>query len=402
MTLRPGMRFLLITLFLVVLITSLAVGIRASLGDVILGADLYTRWVGGRAFLDGRNPYSPAVTLESQLGIYGRPAQPDEDQVAFAYPPHSLIWLLPIVWLDFPWAQAVWLALQLVLLAIVLNACSSNAPILFRFLPFFTYPIALGLILGNFSLTIGVILLLGFNFFTKRGNLSPITQYSLGFSLALATIKPQLVWLSLFFLLALAFRRRYHRVWISFFASLAALGLAFLIFIPNWPADWTNQVFAYTAYDLGDPVIYTMLSIPLPSSLAVFASIFLGIILIGLTILFFLRWWHGKMIGLFLFSWCGWLTYLLHPNGMAYEQISFYVPMFLWVMQPEVYRTKGIIWGWGLWLLLGWLAFLIGRWVFPPADVMPVLFFGGWLAWFVRNPGRLEMGMGKPSSGLPG
>ena len=54
------------------------------------GNDFYPRWVGGCALLrEGLNPYSEAVTLRIQEGMYGRPAWPDEDQVAFAYPLYS-------------------------------------------------------------------------------------------------------------------------------------------------------------------------------------------------------------------------------------------------------------------------------------------------------------------------
>ncbi|MEJ2211761.1 MAG: hypothetical protein P8129_22375, partial [Anaerolineae bacterium] len=58
--------------------------------------DFYSRWVGGCTLLrEGLNPYSDEVTLRIQQGMYGRPALPDEDQVAFAYPLYSLLFFFP-------------------------------------------------------------------------------------------------------------------------------------------------------------------------------------------------------------------------------------------------------------------------------------------------------------------
>ena len=55
-------------------------------------SDLYPRWYGSRELLlHHRNPYSPEVTSEIQVGYYGRPLDPSRaadprDQQGFAYP----------------------------------------------------------------------------------------------------------------------------------------------------------------------------------------------------------------------------------------------------------------------------------------------------------------------------
>jgi len=76
------------------------------------GNDLYPRWVAGCDWLKtGRDPYSPATTLRIQQGIYGRPATPDEDQVAFAYPIYTVLLTLPLcLATDFATAHAVAMA----------------------------------------------------------------------------------------------------------------------------------------------------------------------------------------------------------------------------------------------------------------------------------------------------
>ena len=55
-------------------------------------SDLYPRWLGARELLlHHRDPYSPEVTREIQIGYYGRPLDPSRpqdprDQQGFAYP----------------------------------------------------------------------------------------------------------------------------------------------------------------------------------------------------------------------------------------------------------------------------------------------------------------------------
>ncbi len=54
-------------------------------------SDFYPRWLGARELLlHHRNPYSPEVTRDIQIGYYGRPLDPSrpgdpKDQMAFAY-----------------------------------------------------------------------------------------------------------------------------------------------------------------------------------------------------------------------------------------------------------------------------------------------------------------------------
>jgi hypothetical protein len=55
-----------------------------------VGADFFIFWNAGKAiFLEHKSPYLPEITLRIQMGIYQHPATPDQDQVAFAYPPYS-------------------------------------------------------------------------------------------------------------------------------------------------------------------------------------------------------------------------------------------------------------------------------------------------------------------------
>jgi hypothetical protein len=66
-------------------------------------SDLYPRWLGSRELLlHHRDPYSPEVTREIQLGYYGRQLDPNrsndpKDLQGFAYPVYVAFLLAPTV-----------------------------------------------------------------------------------------------------------------------------------------------------------------------------------------------------------------------------------------------------------------------------------------------------------------
>src|ERR1035438_8701129 len=62
-------------------------------GEYSFGNDFYPIWLTSRQWLrEGRDPYSPALTREIQIGLLGRPldsqfsTDPPNDYRAFAYP----------------------------------------------------------------------------------------------------------------------------------------------------------------------------------------------------------------------------------------------------------------------------------------------------------------------------
>src|SRR5579862_1892672 len=82
--------------------------VKAQLGD------LYPRWVGTRELLlHGRNPYSPEVSHEIQMGFYGRPIEQSYDkprfeiidEQRFVYPLYVVFLLAPSAYWDFAQIQ---------------------------------------------------------------------------------------------------------------------------------------------------------------------------------------------------------------------------------------------------------------------------------------------------------
>src|SRR5579862_6780666 len=93
-------------------------------------SDLYPRWLGARELLiHRRDPYSPEITHEIQQGYYGRPldpARPDDpkDQQGFAYPVY-VVFLLVLVLGWWPMVQGLKLQQLTLLVAGLLAGCGA-------------------------------------------------------------------------------------------------------------------------------------------------------------------------------------------------------------------------------------------------------------------------------------
>jgi len=224
--------------------------------------DFHPRWVGLRAmFLDGADPYSDEVTLAIQQQMLGRPAHPDEDQQAFAYPLHSMVLLGPLALLPLPIAQAVWFSLlEAGLLAFIVlapRAVGWRPP---TWLLAMTAVFVLGLysnvwalVLGQTSIVVAAILALAWwALRAERWGLA-------GVCLALATIKPQMAFLLVPGILAWAVYRRRWRLVATFAVALGALVLVPVPWLPGWPLEWLAAARRYAGYTPFDPPLLMLL-----------------------------------------------------------------------------------------------------------------------------------------------
>jgi len=216
------------------------------------GNDLYPRWVAGCDWLKtGRDPYSPATTLRIQQGIYGRPATPDEDQVAFAYPIYTVLLTWPLCLApDFASAHAV--AMTALLVCVLGTAVLARRVTGWRPGPRLwiwslvwmavMYPTARGLLLGQLA---GAVALL------QIGALEALRlrrDALAGVALALSTIKPQMAILIIPLLLLWAASQQRWKVLAGFLIGLGALILIPMIWLPGWPASWLAGIRQYTGY----------------------------------------------------------------------------------------------------------------------------------------------------------
>jgi len=249
-------------------------------------SDLYPRWIGARELLlHGRDPYSPEVTRESQAGYYGRPLDPSrpedpKDQQAFAYPVYVVFLLAPTVHLPFAIVQKTftWILLSLIVATSALWLRILRMP-----LALWSQASVFGFSLGSLAFMQGLklqqmSLLVAALMAAAVAVLVADRPILAGFLLALATIKPQLVWLLLLWLAVwtLADWRRRYRWAASFLVTMGLLFAASEWYSPHWILRFWHALGEYQKYTGAVPFLQQMVPAPwswIPQLLAVAAAI---------------------------------------------------------------------------------------------------------------------------------
>ncbi len=228
-------------------------------------SDLYPRWLGARELLrHGRNPYSPEITREIQQGYYGRPLDPrrpgdPKDQQGFAYPVYIVFLLAPIVNLSFEAAQTGfrWLLVGLALASVLLWLRvlrwrpSFGTALIFIVLLVGWLPMVQGIKLQQLSLLVAGLLA------ACGACLAAGWLFCAGALLALATIKPQLAWpLVLWLLIWSSNDWRARRRFVFGFGSvmLLLLGGAQLL-LPGWLRMFVEAIRQYHQYTQNQSVL---------------------------------------------------------------------------------------------------------------------------------------------------
>lgn len=250
--------------------------------------DFYSRWRGTRALLlEGKDPYSEEVTLEIQQGMYGRPAREDEDQVAFAYPLYVALFVLPFSFFSYAQAQALWLSglvfLTLGTVIIILKTFdwepSPRGLLALSLWCLLLYPTARSIVLGQFTILVLALVAMAL-WAVQRGR-----DLLAGCSLALATIKPQMVLLLIPFLLLWGLRWRRYRIPGGFLAVTGILLLLSSFLLPTWTISFIkglSQYQAYTsAYTGGRSPLRILFDFFLPSPLSSGATLLISLLLGG-------------------------------------------------------------------------------------------------------------------------
>lgn len=250
--------WLVIALFTLMLIAVEAVALHRYALEAPGTADFFARWYGAKELvLHGRNPYQREIDLEAQMAMFGRHTRPDEDQVNFAYPLYTVFLFLPLTFVPYPWAQAVWMVtLQFSLIALTLVSLRlvrwKPPPWLFAvtiFWSVFFYPGARAIMLGQFSILVALAVTISLWGLTAR------REWLGGAVLAVATIKPQLVFLVIPFLLLWAWRQKQWRFIGGFAGGMAALLATSLLWVPDWIFRFVENIRAYSGYvGFGSPL----------------------------------------------------------------------------------------------------------------------------------------------------
>jgi hypothetical protein len=236
-------------------------------------SDLYPRWLGSRELLlHHRNPYSPEITREIQIGYYGRELDPNRpmdprDKQGFAYPLYVAFLLVPTLGMRFEWVVYGFKCLLLVVTA-------ASVPLWLRVigwkLPASGIFIAIALTLGCFPAVQGFklqqlsLLVAGILAAACALLVSGFPATS-GVLLAIATIKPQLVLPAIVVMLLWTcsdWRRRQRLFW-GFAATMLVLLVASEMALPGWVGNFLSATREYRQYAGGMSMLQVLLSLRL-------------------------------------------------------------------------------------------------------------------------------------------
>ncbi len=224
--------------------------------------DLLTVWEAGRSFWrDGLDPYGETTTLNIQSRIYGRAAEQDEFPNSFAYPMYSLVLMLPLVFTDFSWAAAIYMVVSeacfILALVLLLDLFRWKPPrwmvVILALWSLLHYFAVRGLVLGQLSNVVYLMQVV------VLWALARDRQILAGAALALSTIKPQMGFLLIPFLVLWGLRTRRAK----FVAATAGtwIGLMLISFAlqPDWMLGWIGQLRVYPNYTvIGAPTNIVM------------------------------------------------------------------------------------------------------------------------------------------------
>jgi len=228
-------------------------------------SDLYPRWLGARELvLHHRNPYGDDITIEIQKGYYGRAldaARPNDpkDQQGFAYPVYVVFLLAAFVrfpfhsvQLVFYWtlvtltAASVWLWLRALRWRLPVLATASCVALTLG-----SFAAVQGIKLQQLSLLVSVLL---------AGAVACVAGGFLfcgGVLLAAATIKPQLAWPLVAWLLVwtLSDWRNRRRLLLGFGLAMALLLGGAEIILPGWWRMFVHALGQYHRYTQNQSVL---------------------------------------------------------------------------------------------------------------------------------------------------
>jgi hypothetical protein len=221
-------------------------------------SDLYPRWYGAKELLlHGRDPYTPDFTREIQIGYYGHPLAPDQPggrnyQQGFYYPVYVAFFLAPTVNLPFELVRKAffWVLLSLTIVTIPLWPRILHWP-----LPLWGQGSLVVFIVGSLPFIEGLLLQQITIFVVPMMAVAIVLlvfdrPIPAGILLAFSTVKPQLVFLLLFWLAVwtLADWRHRYRWAVSFLLTMLILCAASEWYLPHWIPRFWQALREYRTY----------------------------------------------------------------------------------------------------------------------------------------------------------
>jgi hypothetical protein len=292
---EPWRLALLIALLLALLAGQSWVTYRVFTSQFPGGNDFAARWFNGCALIwTGANPYSDDVTIQTQIQMYGRPALPGEDLVAFSYPIYALGFFWPLCYVQ-PYAlvQAIWMTLLLysLIAGTLLMMRANNLRLTGGLLTItliwavINYPGARAVLLGQMVILVFVAVALALLALQRQAD------FWAGVALAAATIKPQVVFFLLLWLLWWSAWQKRWRLWWGFGATMALMGGVGLLLVPSWPMDFVHHLSNYADVTISP---YYSLTWMIVQHFLDLGPVVEGVITALLTLYLFSEWWRFR------------------------------------------------------------------------------------------------------------
>ena len=307
--------------------------------------DFLQYWTAAKIVLLGANPYDPQLMHSAQSGLACD--RSFTIPVLFWNPPLALGLVMPLAFMSFEVASAVWMFISVVLLVMSMEllfrtlSIPANKRSLLMVLLVSVPGVYLTLWWGQISLW----LLFGFALFIHLSigrKIGIDGSFLAGLSLSLTLIKPHLLFLPYLFLLITSVRTRRFRTIVGLIVGGLALGMLSLIFKPDiWSVYWQTlqsaPPFYWKTASFGS-YFQELFDGELPVSVARFVPIVIATILSLPVMLKAFR--KGRELQVLLLLTC--LSLLFSPYGWAFDQVLL-IPVIVFMFAQRSFTGWPVI-----------------------------------------------------------
>jgi len=315
-------------------------------GGYSFGRDFYPIWLTARVAIHShRDLYSPEMTREIQIGLFGRPldagipTDPLTDYRTFAYPAFTDLLFWPTASLPFPTVRVLMAALLAALtvtsILFWISALEWHIGAIWigvvAVLTLGSYPVLEGLHANQLGLAVGFLLAAALLAIRRERYLFA------GFLMALTTIKPQMSLLVLLYLLLWCSSgdRKRRLFYAGLVSTIALLSGAALLVWPQWVASWLLVLFAYHRY-ARPPLVGEVLAAPL----GLWAGSAAVLLLVSFLLLALMVIWRGRSNGsdsrefwMIISALLGITSITLLPGQAVHDHVILLPAIFLVAMQ---------------------------------------------------------------------
>lgn len=311
---------------------------------LILGVDVYPRWIGAQAALLGESPYSLETRQSIWDAIYGSRDLPNGNLFGFYYPPSIVTLLVPFIALGLSVKQAaiagcafLWALWGTFLLFWIIEAQEKQKIVVALFLlsGLFFRPAFSNYILGQSALFCVMMIVAAWMCICHEWNIAA------GICLALALIKPSNTILPVMLLLALNYRSK--NILFSFLITNLVLFVPPTLLLGWWVPDFLADISKYSFENQPAWTIQNIWTIP-------------GIVNLILSVALMV-WGYRRADTLLLVASALAFNSLFVPHTADYDLIMF-ILLVLWIHKQRPLIPGGAIGRILLLLILLWLPWI--------------------------------------------